>query len=70
MKEQKFNAKKFLKNIKNNLGKRAPEEKEECEDDLDNLNEEWSQESVASKKKREKKKVFDRVGGFFDPEPQ
>ena len=70
MKEQKFNAKKFLKNIKNNLGKKAPEEKEECEDDLDNLNEEWSQESGASKKKREKKKVFDRVGGFFDPEPQ
>jgi len=70
VKEQKFNAKKFLKNIKNNLGKKAPDENEERDDDLDSLNEEESQESGASKKKREKKKVFDKVGGFFDPEPQ
>lgn len=70
MKEQKFNAKKFLKTVKNNLGKRAPEQETEREDDLDSLNEEPSQEEGKARKKREKKKVFDRVGGFFDPEPQ
>ena len=70
MKEQKFNAKKFLKGIKNNLGKRAPEENVEREDDLDRLNEEHESENDIPKKKNGKKKVFDRVGGFFDPEPQ
>lgn len=68
MKEQKFNAKKFLKGIKNNLGKRAPKENDVNEDDLDSLNEENAQENEAPKTK--KKKVFDKVGGFFDPEPQ
>lgn len=71
MKEQKFNAKKFLKNIKHNLGKRAPEEEEKREDDLDSLNEEPNEESGNQKKSKHKReKVFDRVGGFFDPEPQ
>ena len=70
MKEQKFNAKKFLKNVKNNLGKRAPENETAREDDLDSLNEEPSQEEKKTRKTRERKKVFDRVGGFFDPEPQ
>ena len=70
MKEQKFNAKKFLKGIKNNLGKRAPEENVEREDDLDRLNEEQESENDIPKKMNGKKKVFDRVGGFFDPEPQ
>ena len=70
MKEQKFNAKKFLKTVKNNLGKRAPEPDEEREEDLDSLNEEPLQEDGKTRKGREKKKVFDRVGGFFDPEPQ
>lgn len=69
MKEQKFNAKKFLKNIKNSLGKHAPDE-EIREDDLDSLNEEPQQEKAKGKGKREKRKVFDKVGGFFDPEPQ
>ena len=68
MKEQKFNAKKFLKSIKNNLGKRAPEENTVNDDDLDSLNEESSQEKERFQSKR--KKVFDKVGGFFDPEPQ
>lgn len=68
MKEQKFNAKKFLKSIKNNLGKRAPEENTVNDDDLDSLNEEPSQEKERFQSKR--KKVFDKVGGFFDPEPQ
>lgn len=68
MKEPKFNAKKFLKGIKNNLGKRAPEEKNINEDDLDSLNEEPEQEK--GRTKGAKKKVFDKVGGFFDPEPQ
>ena len=70
MKEQKFNAKKILKGIKNNLGKRAPDQEEEREEDLDSLNEEPREEDGKNKKKRQKKKVFDRVGGFFDPEPQ
>ena len=68
MKEPKFNAKKFLKGIKNNLGKRAPEEKNINEDDLDSLNEEPEQDK--GRTKGAKKKVFDKVGGFFDPEPQ
>ena len=66
MKEPKFNAKKFLKSIKNNV-KRAPQtEYEQGEEDLDSLNEEPRQESG----KYEKKKFFNKVGGFFDPEPQ
>ena len=72
MKEQKFNAKKFLKSIKHNIGKRAPEAEEKREDDLDSLNEELTNEGegTGAKSKRKKEKVFDRVGGFFDPEPQ
>ena len=70
VKEQKFNAKKFLKGIKNNLGKRAPDKEEEREDDLDSLNEEPTEEKEKGKFKRGRKKVFDSVGGFFDPEPQ
>ena len=70
MKEQKFNAKKFLKNIKHSIGKRAPENEEKREDDLDSLNEEPEAEDTKSKSKRKKEKVFDKVGGFFDPEPQ
>ena len=38
MKEQKFNAKKLLKEIKNNIGKRAPDEDVVREEDLDSLN--------------------------------
>ena len=72
MKDQKFNAKKFLKSIKHNIGKRAPEAEEKREDDLDSLNEEPMDEGegTGTKSKRKKEKVFDRVGGFFDPEPQ
>ena len=70
MKEQKFNAKKILKDIKNNIGKKAPEEKINSEDDLDSLNEEAEHKGDKSKGAFKKQKVFDRVGGFFDPEPQ
>ena len=46
MGKQKFNARKFLKSIKNNLGKRSPDpvEDEQREDDLDSLNEEPKQD--------------------------
>ncbi len=70
MKEGKFNAKKILKDLKNNVGKRAPEKKNERDDDFDSLNEENNQKNTKSKGKRQKQKVFDKVGGFFDPEPQ
>ena len=80
MAKQSFNAKKFLKSIKNTLGKRAPEpvEDDELDEDLDRLNEEQEsegeQEHIKSKPKSKfrlgRKKVFDKVGGFFDPEPQ
>lgn len=70
MAKEKFNAKKFLKNVKNNLGKRSPEEDDTPKDDLDSLNEEPEPETSKGKGKRGKKKVFDTVGGFFDPEPQ
>ena len=73
MKEQKFNAKKFLKGIKHNLGKRAPivdEDEREREEDLDSLNEEEPQKNDTSKSRRAGKRIFDKVGGFFDPEPQ
>lgn len=70
MKEQKFNVKKILKGVKNNLGKRTPEESETREEDLDSLNDEVLRENKNIKGKADKKKVFDRVGGFFDPEPQ
>ena len=71
MGKQRFNAKKLLKSVKNNLGKRAPEQEEIREDDLDSLNEELREQGKKkTKSKREKKKIFDTVGGFFDPEPQ
>lgn len=72
MKDSKFNAKKFLKNIKGKLGKRAPTEDDTREDDLDALNEEQPQDGAASKKGKGKRRerVFSKVGGFFDPEPQ
>ena len=72
MKDGKFNAKKFLKGIKNDLGKKAPTEEESRVDDLDSLNEEPSVDNgdKSGHKKSRGKKVFNKVGGFFDPEPQ
>ena len=74
MKDQKFNAKKFLKGIKGKLGKHAPTEEDIREDDLDSLNEEEPQNDGKSKKGKAKGKrserIFGKVGGFFDPEPQ
>ena len=72
MKDGKFNAKKFLKGIKNELGKKAPIEEDAREEDLDSLNEEQLEEDGDKKgaKKSKRKKVFNKVGGFFDPEPQ
>ena len=72
MKDGKFNAKKFLKGIKNELGKKAPIEEDAREEDLDSLNEEQLEEDGDKKgaKKSKIKKVFNKVGGFFDPEPQ
>lgn len=72
MKDRKFNAKKFLKGIKNELGKKAPIEEDAREEDLDSLNEEQLDEDGDKKgaKKSRRKKVFNKVGGFFDPEPQ
>ena len=72
MKDGKFNAKKFLRGIKNELGKKAPIEEDTREEDLDSLNEEQLEEEQDKKsaKKSKRKKVFNKVGGFFDPEPQ
>lgn len=76
MKEQKFNAKKLLKEIKNNIGKRAPDEDVVREEDLDNLNDINDGDDAEngkkgkSRAKRQRQRVFDKVGGFFDPEPQ
>ena len=73
MGKQKFNARKFLKSIKNNLGKRSPDpvEDEQREDDLDSLNEEPKRDEGRAKSKFGRgKRIFDKVGGFFDPEPQ
>ena len=50
MKDQKFNAKKFLKGIKGKLGKHAPTEEDIREDDLDSLNEEDPQNDGKSKR--------------------
>ena len=71
MAKQSFNAKKFLKSIKNTLGKRAPEpvEDDELDEDLDRLNEEQEsegeQEHIKSKPKSKfrlgRKKVFDKA---------
>lgn len=80
MKDSKFNAKKFLKDIKKSVKKIPRRQKEEAEDaarantdeDLDSLNEEIREESEKKKKRssNNKKAFFDKVGGFFDPEPQ
>ena len=76
MKEQKFNAKKLLKEIKNNIGKRAPDEDVVREEDLDSLNDINDGDDAEdgkkgkSRAKRQRQRVFDKVGGFFDPEPQ
>lgn len=70
MKDSKFNAKKFLKGIKGKLGKRAPIEDEIREDDLDSLNEEDAQDEGSKSKGKRREKIFGKVGGFFDPEPQ
>ena len=56
MKEQKFNVKKFLKGVKNNLGKRTPEESETREEDLDSLNDEDLRENKNLKGKADKKR--------------
>ncbi len=56
MKDQKFNAKKFLKGIKGKLGKHAPVEDDTREDDLDSLNEEEPQDDGKSKKAKSKSK--------------
>ena len=76
MKESKFNAKKFLKDVKKGFKKRPqveePTDESDREEDLDSLNEESSEskEKNASGKKKTKKDFFNKVGGFFDPEPQ
>ena len=72
MGKEKFSAKKFLKSIKNNLGKRSPDPvEEERDDDLDSLNEEPKADGNKTKSKFARgKRIFDKVGGFFDPEPQ
>lgn len=77
MKESKFNAKKFLKDVKKSFKKRPEKDgissENEIEEDLDSLNEDPIQnnkEKTAKGKKDGKKDFFNRVGGFFDPEPQ
>ncbi|MBQ4136324.1 MAG: hypothetical protein IJD73_04575 [Clostridia bacterium] len=73
MGKSRFNAKKFLKTVKSGIKKpdeNYSEDNEKMQDDysdLDSLNEAQESENKAKKKKG---KFFNRVGGFFDPEPQ
>ena len=75
MKKTKFNVKKFMKNLKNNNKKHPPQKErmtDENLDELNDLNNETADENSGSEKNnyKSKRRIFDKVGGFFDPEPQ
>ena len=75
MKKTKFNVKKFMKTLKNNPSKHPPQKErvnDENLDELNNVDEETVENSTADggKSYKNKKRLFDKVGGFFDPEPQ
>ena len=74
MKKQKFNIKKFMKSSKEDAKKhsRNNARTDERFDDVnvadDGVINENAQESSTNQKNG--KKIFDKIGGFFDPEPQ
>lgn len=77
MKDSKFNVKKFLKSVKSGIKKpnKSDEAKDEAEKvndgDLDSLNENADGESKGKgKAKWSRSAFFNKLGGFFDPEPQ
>ncbi len=71
MKKSYFNRKKFEKEMKKDIKKHPPKSEPMREDEFDEMNDSEGATDENTKNKRfGKKKIFDKVGGFFDPEPQ
>ena len=74
MKKRKFNIKKFMKSSKEDAKKHSQGNArvENSFDDLNVADNAGADENVkeASENQKNGKKIFDKIGGFFDPEPQ
>lgn len=73
MKKSKFNAKRFIKDLKSNIKKHPPKKAPEDDSELNEMNEADFNEAQSEREGKSEKKgkeFFSRVGGFFDPEPQ
>ena len=70
VKKSHFNKKQFEKEMKKDAKKHPPKSDPVRDESFDEMNGIDGAEENAKKKKFGKKKIFDKVGGFFDPEPQ
>lgn len=72
VKKSKFSTKRFIKDLKNNIKKHPPQKNPEADERLDEMNEAYVgvEEESKVKSNKKSKRFFDKVGGFFDPEPQ
>ncbi len=71
MKKSNFNRKKFEKEMKNDIKKHPPKNERMQDTEFDETveNDETINETLGKNGKR-KDRIFNKVGGFFDPEPQ
>lgn len=72
MKKSKFNRKRFEKEMKSDAKKHPPKKEQMHSEDFDETgeSEDAEQESTDKTRRKYKDKIFDKVGGFFDPAPQ